>query len=91
PMLLNQPGLGRHVVGELYELEEAILDRIDPLESIGQAGNLRINILVTPLADDEHKEAFAYAKAPELATPVHSAYLDDYQDRRFIPPWRRLP
>ena len=64
---------------------------IDPLKSIGQAGNLRINILVTPLADDEHKEAFAYAKAPELATPVHSAYLDDYQDRRFIPPWRRLP
>jgi gamma-glutamylaminecyclotransferase len=89
PMLLDQPGLGRRVVGELYELDEAILARIDPLESLGQHGNLRIKIRVVPLSAGAECEAFAYAKAPELATPVHSGFLDDYRDGRFIPPWRR--
>jgi gamma-glutamylaminecyclotransferase len=37
----------------------------------------------------ERCAAFAYVKAPELATPAHTGYLDDYQDRRFIPPSRR--
>ncbi len=88
-MLLDQPGQGRHVVGELYELDEAILAHLDPLESIGQPGNLRITITVAPLSGDAGCEAFAYAKTPELATPVHSGYLAEYLDRRFIPPWQR--
>ena len=89
PMLLNQPGLGRRIIGELYELDDAILTRIDPLESIGQPGNLRIALTVEAVSGGEAYNAFAYAKAPELATPVHSGYLDDYQDRRFIPPGQR--
>ena len=31
------------------------------------------------------------SKAFALAPPVHSGYPDDYQDRRFIPPWQRSP
>ena len=89
PMLLSQTGLGRHITGELYELDDAILARVDPLESIGRPGNLRIRILVGTLKNGPESEAHAYAKAPELATPVHSGYLNDYQDRRFIPPWQR--
>jgi gamma-glutamylaminecyclotransferase len=89
PMLLNQPGLGRHIAGELYELDDAILARIDPIESIGRAGNLRIQILVAPSSGGPACDALAYAKEPALATPVHSGYLADYQDRRFIPPWQR--
>jgi gamma-glutamylaminecyclotransferase len=91
PMLLNQPGLGRHIVGELYELDDTILARIDLLESLGKPGNLRITIMVAPLGSGSKCEAFAYAKTPDLATPVHSGYLDDYRDRRFIPPWQRHP
>ena len=30
-------------------------------------------------------------KAPDLATPVHSGYLEAYLDRRFISPWERQP
>jgi gamma-glutamylaminecyclotransferase len=90
PMLLDQPGRGRHILGELYELEDATLAGIDGLESVGQPGNLRITVRVSPVAGGEECEAFAYAKTPALATPVHSGYLIDYQDRRFIPPWKRL-
>jgi gamma-glutamylaminecyclotransferase len=89
PMLLNQPGLGRRIIGELYELNPLILARIDPLESIGRPGNYRIRIRVAPIKSGVEREAFAYAKAPDLATPLHSGYLDAYQDRRFIPPWQR--
>jgi gamma-glutamylaminecyclotransferase len=90
-MLLNQPGLGRRIIGELYELNPLILARIDPLESIGRLGNYRIRIRVAPIKSGSECEAFAYAKAPDLATPLHSGYLDTYQDRRFIPPWQREP
>jgi hypothetical protein len=33
----------------------------------------------------------AYAKSPQLAHRVHSGFLDDYQDRRFIPGDNRQP
>jgi gamma-glutamylaminecyclotransferase len=89
PMLLDQPGSGRHILGEVYELDDAMLARIDGLESVGQPGKLRIRMRVSSLAGAGECEAWAYAKAPELATPVHSGYLDDYQDRRFIAPWQR--
>src|SRR5262245_41232882 len=91
PMLLNQSALGRRIIGELYELNAAMLARIDPLESIGQPGNFRIRIRVTPVKSGAECEAFAYAKAPDLATPVHSGYLEAYLDRRFISPWERQP
>jgi gamma-glutamylaminecyclotransferase len=89
PMLLKQPGHGRHILGELYELEESLLRRIDPMESVGQPGNLRVTIAVASVTGGAVRDAFAYAKAPELATPVHSGFLEEYQDRRFIPPWKR--
>jgi gamma-glutamylaminecyclotransferase len=75
PMFLNQPGVGRRV--------------IDPLESIGRPGNLRIALRVEAFLGGETCDAFAYAKAPALATPVISGYLNNYRDRRFIPSWQR--
>jgi gamma-glutamylaminecyclotransferase len=89
PMFLNQPGVGRRVIGELYELDDGLLARIDPLESIGRPGNLRIALRVEAFLGGETCDAFAYAKAPALATPVISGYLNNYRDRRFIPSWQR--
>jgi gamma-glutamylaminecyclotransferase len=42
PMMLNRPGSGLRVRGELYEIEDAQLAIIEALESIGQPGNERI-------------------------------------------------
>ena len=89
PMMLNQPGAGLLVKGELYEVDEARLATIDLLESIGKPGNLRVSVEVERIGGDDTCSAFAYAKSPELATPAHTGHLDDYQDRRFIPPSRR--
>jgi gamma-glutamylaminecyclotransferase len=35
--------------------------------------------------------ADVYFKARELADPIHTAYLESYQDHRFVPPWSRQP
>ena len=89
PMLFDEPGAGHQIEGELYEVDAPRLARIDTLESIGKPGNLRILLAVEPLAGGPAVDAFAYAKSRELADPVHSGLLADYQDRRFIPPWSR--
>ena len=89
PMMLHQPGVGLAVKGELYEVDDAQLAALDTLESVGKPGNFRVSVEVERVDGGERCAAFAYVKAPELATPAHSGYLDDYQDRRFIPPSRR--
>ena len=91
PMMLDEPGDGLRVSGELYEIDPPRLAAIDAVESVGKPGNFRISIEVEPLEGGRSCPAFAYAKSESLARPVHSAFLADYQDRRFIPPWKREP
>ena len=89
PMMLYQPGIGLNVRGELYEIEDARLQILDALESVGELGNLRVVLELSSLAGDDACSAFAYLKALELAALRHRGFLEDYQDRRFIPPSRR--
>jgi gamma-glutamylaminecyclotransferase len=89
PMMLDQPGNGRHVTGELYDVDEARLALLDRLESVGRPGNFRRRVEIEPIDGGARCRAQAYMKAPALATPAHSDYIEDYQDRRFIPPDRR--
>jgi gamma-glutamylaminecyclotransferase len=89
PMMLDKPGDGLRVSGELYEIDQPALTRIDAVESVGKPGNFRISIEVEPLEGGGSCQAFAYAKSEKVARPVHSAFLAEYQDRRFIPPWSR--
>ena len=84
-----EPGAGHWVRGELYRVDASHLKRLDAVESVGMPGNLRIEIEVAPVKGGSRVRAFAYSKSAELATPVHSDFLEDYQDRRFIPPWCR--
>jgi gamma-glutamylaminecyclotransferase len=86
PMMMNEPGSGRHVVGELYEVENWRLKLIDEMESIGAPGNLRVSISVEPINGGCACQAIAYMKSRELAVPVHTPCLDEYHDRRFVPP-----
>jgi gamma-glutamylaminecyclotransferase len=89
PMMFNEPGTGFLVEGELYEVAWESFVKLDALESIGQPGNLRLPICVTPRDGDGPTMALAYFKDRSLASPIHTAYLTDYQDCRFVPPDRR--
>jgi gamma-glutamylaminecyclotransferase len=89
PMMLDQPGTGLQVRGELYEVDDPRLALIDALESVGEPGNFRRLVQLEPVEGGDACWALAYMKSPELATPAHTGYLEDYQDRRFVPPDRR--
>lgn len=84
PMMLDEPGAGFQVVGELYEVDDRAIPALDRLESVGRPGHLRKVIEVEPAEGGSPCPALAYMKARELADPAHSDYLQIYEDRRFI-------
>ena len=89
PMMLDEPGVGLRVEGELYEIADDRLPSLDATEHIGEPGNLRLVIAIEPLIGGTPVSASVYLKQRKLATPLHTHYIDNYQDRRFIPPGDR--
>jgi gamma-glutamylaminecyclotransferase len=89
PMMMNEPGIGRHVLGELYEIADSRLKSIDEMESVGIPGHFRTLISVAPVCGGVACLANVYMKSRDLAVPAHTRYLSEYQDRRFIPPEHR--
>ena len=89
PMIFDEPGIGRRITGELYEVSAECLAHLDRLESIDVPGNFRRVIEVELVNGGGATTAFAFMKARALAEPLHSGYLENYRDRRFIPPEAR--
>ncbi|KAF8797002.1 Gamma-glutamylaminecyclotransferase like protein [Argiope bruennichi] len=55
PYLLYKEGVGKHVIGELYKVDDAMLERMDELECNGKYYN-RIKVEVQPfIPDDENR------------------------------------
>ena len=73
PMMLDQPGRGVRVSGELYEVSLDQLTKLDALESIGVPGNERGRVLIEPLDGRHPIEVDAFFKGDELAPPAHSS------------------
>lgn len=89
PMMLDKPRHGLRVDGELYEVDEDRLEKLDKLEAVGEPGSFRSILLVEPKDGGVRTKAIGLMKSENWLQPVHSGYLSDYQDRRFIPPWQR--
>jgi gamma-glutamylaminecyclotransferase len=89
PMMLNEPGRGHRVHGELYDVDDARLAVIDLLESVPKPGNQRLVIDVETMDGEAAGRAFVYMKSRSLATPVHSGCSHSYRDHRFVPPDQR--
>jgi gamma-glutamylaminecyclotransferase len=89
PMMLDHPGEGLRVRGELYAIEEERLTLLDELECVGQPGSFRSRLNVVPLGGGEAVSAVGFMKTEVWLDPLHSGHIADYQDRRFIPPWDR--
>jgi gamma-glutamylaminecyclotransferase len=83
PWLVNRPGLGERVIGQLFEVDEPTLREMDRLEQIDEPGwYTREEIRVHPLGDErgEGIVAFVYFGAAErLQTDVvHAGPLEAF-------------
>jgi len=81
PCMIDSPEKGHHVEGELYEVDDECLNRIDALERIQDSeGYRRIVILVSPSEgiNQDIKEALAYLMPPRQVTDRRSNNLRAY-------------
>ncbi|PZO79340.1 MAG: gamma-glutamylcyclotransferase [Mesorhizobium amorphae] len=88
PMMIDRPGRGLRVVGELFGVSPEQLDGVDEAEEIGKPGNFRRLIPVVTAAR-QRLDALAFFKDERLARPRASGYLTHYHDGRFLPPKTR--
>jgi len=78
PWLMPEPGEGEHVTGQVYEVDDASLARMDVLEQIDEPGwYLRQRIRVVPAGGGEVIEPWVYfgdsqrgAAAPKRFGPL---------------------
>lgn len=85
PWMLDSPGLGHRVRGQLFEVDAAGLREMDLLERVGEPdGYVRRRILVQRLDDlpECEVEAFVYLKPPPLLDPkeVRLGPLEEYTE-----------
>jgi gamma-glutamylaminecyclotransferase len=81
PCMIDSPGKGHHVDGEVYEVDDECLNRIDALERIQDSdGYRRIVILVSPSEgiNQDIKEALAYLLPPGQIADRRSNTLKAY-------------
>ena len=81
PCMIYSPGDGHHLEGELYEVDDECLNRIDALERIQDEGGYRrtvIRVVSSGRTNQDIKEALAYFMLPGQLTDRRSNDLKTY-------------
>ena len=81
PCMMAGAGMGRRVIGELYEVDRAGLTRMDQLERIDlpdgyRRHRIRVDCIDGPPSDTY--DVFVYLKAPEWVDDPRSEALETY-------------
>jgi gamma-glutamylaminecyclotransferase len=82
PCMINAPGEGKQIEGELYKVDDDCLRRIDALERIKKSdGYRRLKIKVRSV--EKHNavmlESYAYLISPKFAKDRRSDFLKIYR------------
>ena len=81
PCMIYRPGEGHHVEGELYEVDDECLNRIDALERIQDSDGYRRTVIRVgsgELNNQDIQDALAYFMPPEQVTDRRSNDLKTY-------------
>ena len=81
PCMIAGAGKGRRVIGELYEVDQAGLTRMDQLERVDLPDGYRRHRIRVDRVDGPPSAAydvFVYLKAPEWVTDPRSETLETY-------------
>ena len=82
PCMIDSPGKGHHVEGELYEVDDECLNRIDALERIQDSdGYIRtvIRVRLSERRSQDIEKALAYLMPPDQVTDRRSNDLKAYE------------
>lgn len=91
PAMLAEPGEGHCIKGELWRVDDATLERLDELESIGKPRGYHRTLITVTASSGEPVSAHVYLKHRRDLTIIHGEGYADYQDQRYIPPTSRAP
>jgi gamma-glutamylaminecyclotransferase len=81
---------GHQVIGELYEVDDETLARLDVIESVHlPTGYHRDSTEVVSLDDGSTLNAWVYFKSLARVEQVRSDYLTEYSDNRYVHKSRR--
>jgi gamma-glutamylaminecyclotransferase len=89
PNLINEPGTGFQVTGELYEVDDSVLAELDQLESIHLPnGYRRLAIAIEPIkaVGAPLDRAWTYLRERRHIKIIHDGPMATYPlDRRYSP------
>ena len=93
PVLINEPGSGKQIIGELYQVDNDRLLDLYTLEGTNFAkGYKRVDVSVQNIESHVTTHAFTYMKRRAHVAEISSDYLSEYTDRRYIPKvMRKIP
>jgi gamma-glutamylaminecyclotransferase len=91
PNLIDEPGMGQRVIGELFRVGDEVLTLLDRMEGTHISnGYRRITVVVEILTTSNTFDAWTYAKDRDLIDGVHSDPIDEYKlDPRYVVPSMR--
>lgn len=90
PVLVDEPGSGYEISGELFLVSQALLAYLDGIESVGRPGGYHRADINIVLPDNEVISAFAYFKYRSDLEVIHSGPLSEYLlDERYVPASKR--
>lgn len=83
PWLVNQPGSGEQVLGQVFEIDDAVLADMDRLERVDEPGwytRTPIEVQAIDQADAAPRQVFVYFGAAErvAADTVHAGPLSEF-------------
>lgn len=83
PVLVDAEGHGLQVRGELYRVDETVLDGLDRLERVNDLDGYRRRRLAVVDSGGQPFAAWCYLKAPSWVDDVRSEPLAVYDDDRY--------
>ena len=87
PCLIDEQGVGTKVMGELFQVSDEDLEKLDLLEATHLPnGYRRITIEICGIDQSRCKEAWTYVKDRAVIEGIHSEPFNEYKlDTRYIP------
>ncbi|MDH3670339.1 MAG: gamma-glutamylcyclotransferase [Gammaproteobacteria bacterium] len=91
PYLIAEPGVGHRVFGEVFEVDDRGLEKLDRMEGTHVPnGYRRVSIKV----EDEYRsgtfDAWTYVKDRDMIEGIHSEPMEEYApDPRYVIPSKR--